>query len=98
MFPPLLPIQQVALAGMLAQRNELAIEQNKIALEQQETLKRIEQQNKETLERIEEQEIEKQYREERERDEPQVSQLTQEEFVESCIAFHKARLGRVDRL
>ncbi len=39
MFLPLLPIQQIALAGMLQQRNEIALEQLK-------TLQKIEQQNK----------------------------------------------------
>lgn len=42
-----LPLQsQVALGGMLWQRNQLAIEQNKIAREQQRTLQKIEEQNR----------------------------------------------------
>src|SRR5580765_2874488 len=46
MFIPITPIQMAALAGSLHLRNKLAIEQNEI-------LKKIEAQNAETLERIE---------------------------------------------
>jgi hypothetical protein len=50
-----LPIQQAAIVGLLGQKNLLAIEQNKIAREQQRTLQNIEEQNRQTLKRIEEQ-------------------------------------------
>lgn len=43
-----LPIQQAAIVGLLGQRNILAIEQNRIALEQQRTLQKIEEQNRNT--------------------------------------------------
>lgn len=48
MFIPITPLQMASLAGMAHQRN-------KIAIEELETLKRIEEQNRETLKRIEEQ-------------------------------------------
>lgn len=53
-----LPIQQVALVGLLGQKNLLAIEQNRIALEQQRTLEeqnRIAREQQRTLQKIEEQ-------------------------------------------
>ena len=62
MFIPLTPLQMVSLvagaANMANQRNKLATEQNKIALETQETLKGIEEQNREALKRIEAQNLE----------------------------------------
>lgn len=43
------PLQDLAIGGMFYHRNNLALEQNKIASEQSAILKRIEQQNRETL-------------------------------------------------